>query len=404
MPVIANRRPALPRLLALSLAAGCLCVASALAAPAAKSRQAATAQPKADVADPPAKGSQAIAVLVNDEPITAYEIEQRAQFIALNSGGGGSDFKAKAEARWRQIVQDPKTNERFQQMLKDKAIKTKEEAIALQKQYVGNLQKGMIEQLRRESRAGNLPKFRKEAQEELIEERLKVQEAKRLGVDVTDEDAKRIIKGIAERNKLTEDQFAQQVKSQGIDINTMREKFKAQGAWREVIRRRFSAQISITQGEIDRLITNSANQAGEDSVELQVQRLTLPMPAKADQATMTKRFAEAEALRRKITGCKGMAELAKGADARFDDLKFIRPSSIPEPTQSMLLAAKDGDVLPPATTPTGIDVYAVCARRPIKADDKQREKVHQDLAQQEFEILAKRHLRDLRQDAHIEYR
>ena len=40
-----------------------------------------------------------------------------------------------------------------------------------------------------------LPKFKKEAQEELIEERLKLQEAKRIGIDITDDEVKRIMKG-----------------------------------------------------------------------------------------------------------------------------------------------------------------------------------------------------------------
>ena len=58
----------------------------------------------------------------------------------------------------------------------------------------------------------------------------------------------------------------------------------------------------------------------------------------------------------------------------------------------------------PATAVAGIELYAVCSRRALRADDKQREKAQNELAQQEFEILAKRHLRDLMQDAHIEYR
>jgi hypothetical protein len=51
-------------------------------------------------------------------------------------------------------------------------------------------------------------------------------------------------------------------------------------------------------------------------------------------------------------------------------------------------------MLPPITAAHGIEVYAVCARRPIKST-KEREKPRQ-LAQKEFEIVAKRYLRDLR--------
>ncbi len=252
---------------------------------------------------------------------------------------------------------------------------------------------------------GSLPKFKKEAQEELIEERLKLQEAKRIGIEITDDEVKRMMKTLADRNKMTEEQFAQHIKSLGVDISTMRERTRAMAAWREVVRRRFSAQISVTNRDIDRMLSASASENGEDTVELQVQKITLPMPAKPDQAAMARRYAEADALRQRLDGCKAMAGMAKDAgNARFEDMKYIKPSIIPEPTRSMLLGARDGDVLPPATAAGGIEIYAVCGRRAVKGDEKEREKAQEELQAKEFEIMAKRHLRDLMQDAHIEYR
>ena len=100
-----------------------------------------------------------------------------------------------------------------------------------------------------------------------------------------------------------------------------------------------------------------------------------------------------------------MAGLVKEAtDAKFEDSKYVRPANLPEPTRSMLLLAKDGDVLPPATQANSIDIYAVCGRRPVKGDEKTRDNALQELQQKEFNIVAKRHLFDLRQEAHIEYR
>src|SRR5262249_28057990 len=78
-------------------------------APAARHVASQQAPAKAEKDAPSAKGSQAIVVLVNDEPVTAYEIEQRANFLLANAqDAGGGDFKAKAEARWQQITKDPK--------------------------------------------------------------------------------------------------------------------------------------------------------------------------------------------------------------------------------------------------------------------------------------------------------
>ena len=90
--------------------------------------------------------------------------------------------------------------------------------------------------------------------------------------------------------------------------------------------------------------------------------------------------------------------------AKFDEMRYIKPSTFPEPTRSMLLGAKDGDMLPPSTTSGGVELYAVCGRRTIGANDAQRTKTQEDLQYQQLESLAQRHMRNLRQDAHIEYR
>lgn len=363
----------------------------------------------AKVADsaPTGRGEQAIVVLVNDEPITAWEIEQRAGFLIANGAGGsgGPELKAKAEARWAQIVKDPKTNERFQQLLREKNVRSKEEAQAVQQAYVKGLQQTMVEQLKREARASALPKLKSLAQEELIEERLKLQEAKKLGIEMSDEDTKKLVQGLADRNKMTVEQFAEHVKGIGFNLSTLRERMRAQVAWREAIRRRFGGQVSVNQRDVDRLLTASATETGEDTVELQVHKISLPMPGSVDQTAIIKRYTQAETLRSKFDGCKSTAELAKTlTDARFEDMKFVKPASIAEPTRSMMLRARDGDMLPPVAAATGIEVYAVCGRRAIKADDKLQQKAAEEIQTREFELYSKRHLLDIKQEAHIEYR
>jgi len=349
-------------------------------------------------------GSQSIVALVNDEPVTAYEIEQRARFLSLSANIGD-----KVKENFKRLAQQESTNQQLraimQEVIEGNKNKSPDQLRALfeerKKQFSMNLERQAIEG----ARSGLVPQMRKGAQEELIEERLKLQEAKKNGIEVTDDEVRRVFKGLAENNKMTEEQFVQHLKGLGVDASTLRERFRAMIGWREVIRRRFSALVSVTQREIDRAVSASGSDGGDDGVELSVQKLTLSLPTSSDQAAMAKRFAEAEALRRKFGGCKSMAALAKdAAGSKFEDLKFIKPSSIAEPTRTLLLSAKDGDMLPPSAAPGAIDLFAVCARRTVKADEKQREKVQEDLRAKEFEMLAKRHLRDIRQDAHIEFR
>ena len=52
----------------------------------------------------------------------------------------------------------------------------------------------------------------------------------------------------------------------------------------------------------------------------------------------------------------------------------------------------------------GVELWAVCGHKVVKAADSKRESAANELRQKEFEILSKKHLKDLRTDAHIEYR
>lgn len=361
-------------------------------------------------AEEPAKATprisgQGIVVLVNDEPVTAYEVDQRAAFLAVS--GGGSGITDRARENLKHIAQQESTNQRMRAIL-DETIKanpgkTREQVIAAfeerKKVFVQTLQRQALES----AKAALLPSFKKKALEELIEERLKLQEAKRLNISVGDEEADKFFKGIAERNKMTEQQFADHLKGQGIDPLSMKARLRAQSVWRDVIRRRFGHIISVTARDIDKMVGSTA--AAEEQTELQLHKITLAAGGKVDQKTMARRLEEAEGLRRKFGGCKGTASLAKSiSDASFEDLGYKKAETVTEPTRSLLLNAKDGEMVPGSLSPSGVELYAVCGRRTAKVDDQKRQQAESELTQKEFDVLARRHLRDLRQDAMIEYR
>lgn len=373
------------------------------AKPAPRPRREASSAPARSESSGGSGRGQGIVMLVNDEPITGYEIEQRAMLMSAGSGGG--DMRAKAEARWKQIIQDPKTNQRFQEYLREKAPKSRDEAVALQKEYIGGLQRKMLDQLRREARAGSIQKSRNAAREELIDERLKVQEGKRLSITVSDDEVDKAFKDMATRNKITEAQFIEQLKSQGIHPSTIKARTRAALVWRDVMRRKFGHQITVSDREIDRFVEQSADESSAPKVEMQLHRITLAVPGLIDQAALARRLSEAEQLRKRFRGCRSTQELVKGVpDARFESLGNQAAASVSEPTRSLLLNAKDGEMVPPTLASTGVELYAVCGRKTVKVDEEKRLKAQQELTMREFDIVSRRHLRDLRSEALIEKR
>jgi peptidyl-prolyl cis-trans isomerase SurA len=346
-----------------------------------------------------ASSEHSIVALVNDEPVTGFEIQQRAVML---SGGG---LQQKAQENFKAILKNPKTTERLKAILaetiKANEGKSKEQVIAIfearKKQFGMTLQKEALDS----ARSAVQPGVKKAALEELIEEKLKLQEAKRLGVTIGDDEVNRVIAGIAERNKMSVAQFLQQL---GGGLDAMKNRVRSTLSWNDVIRRRYGAQIAVASKEVDKLVA-SASTAAQDDVELRVQRIRLALPAKMENNAIAQRMQDAEKIRSKFTDCKTSGGIAAGvAGAKFEELGKRRPSVFQEPTRTLLLNAQDGEMLPPSMGEGNVELWIVCGRDVIKGQEQQRTQAEGELKQKEFEILAKRHLKDLRQDAHIEYR
>jgi peptidyl-prolyl cis-trans isomerase SurA len=379
------------------------------AAPAPKPKPKAAAKPVTKTGSIEKSGAgtasgQSIVVLVNDDPITGYQVEQRQRLNALSANIG-----EKASANMKALVQSEGTQTRFRAMIEEivkqnQATKSRDQIMAMievkKKEFGATLQKQALES----ARASVLPGMKKEALDELVEERLKLQEAKRLGVTADDAQVDTILKSLAERNKMDLDQFGKHLATMGADIKSMRERFRATLSWNDVVRRKFSHEVVINQSEVDRFVA-TAGSSGDDEVELKLQRFTLSMPAKFDQKSLAQRLDDAEKLRQDFKGCAtGQVTAAKTVNTRFEDLGVKKAATIPEPTRSLLLNAKAGEIVPPNVAKAGVEVYALCDRSVVKAADKKRDEYADNLKQKEFEVKARRLLRDLCQDTHIEYR
>ena len=111
-------------------------------------------------AAPAGKGGQAIVALVNDEPISAYDVEQRINLLLLTSGSVNERLKAK--------LQDPGINEKFKQFVlaRNPNIRSQEEIKAMQDQFVASMRSRSLSEAR--------PAQRKAALDEIIDERIKI--------------------------------------------------------------------------------------------------------------------------------------------------------------------------------------------------------------------------------------
>ena len=342
-----------------------------------------------------------IAVLVNDDPITQYEIDQRASMLA-----GGAELGKRAQANFKNLIKQKATNDRLRAILKETIQanqgRSREQILKIFEQrkqaYARNLQRQAISSAKRSV----LPTMRRRATEELIDERLKLQAAKRANMLISDGQVDDVMKGIAKRNNLSMAAFKQKLKAQGTDIHSMRSRLRANMSWMRLVNAKFGRFVDVSQKTIDESV---AETQGASSVSLHLHRLTFQLPEKIDQRIIAQRMLEADQLRAQFTGCNASSRLARSArGVVFQDLGYKISTTVAEPTRSLLINLRDGEMAPPVTTEDGVALYAVCGRRSGSDSFEARAAAEREIRQKGTQLYARKYLSDLRRDAHIEYR
>ncbi|MGH6791602.1 MAG: peptidylprolyl isomerase, partial [Methyloceanibacter sp.] len=114
-------------------------------------------------------------------------------------------------------------------------------------------------------------------------------------------------------------------------------------------------------------------------------------------------LAAAETVRSRFSSCGNLAELTTGIQGASIQ-SLTESASLVQPARLLVQHAKVGQMTPPTLTGSAVELYAVCGKNTIRADNPKREETQRKLMNEEMGIRAERLLRDLRQDAFIEYR
>jgi peptidyl-prolyl cis-trans isomerase SurA len=97
----------------------------------------------------------------------------------------------------------------------------------------------------------------------LIDEQIRVQEADRQGINISERAVNDRIDSLAEENKMSRDQFDQMLAQNGIPLQSLKTQVKSELAWGMVVRRRFQPDIVITPEDIAEARTRIMESQGE---------------------------------------------------------------------------------------------------------------------------------------------
>ena len=201
---------------------------------------------------------------------------------------------------------------------------------------------------------------------QLIDEKIQLQEARRLGIKITPAEIGAAIEGIAARQNLTKEQFYTSIASKGLPKEVLEDQVKAQLSWQQVIRKEVRPNVKVSDAEIERArLSDSLKLSAEGAIEVQTQSLILPVRNPSEEAEIKELATElVDDLRKGAAFEKVAAQFgSQGTTApSWQALSDIDPS-----LAEALSKAVPGSVSNPARILDGYVVIKLLGRRGISS-------------------------------------
>jgi len=248
-----------------------------------------------------------------------------------------------------------------------------------------------------------------ETVKEMIDERLKMQEAGRRGQVAGDAQVEQAFARFAASNKSTPSKIAADLDRMGVGSSHFKQFIRTQISWSRTVGQRLqneTRQKSQTQAIFE---LRKSGAAKPETTEYTLKQVIFVVPADKRQASLMKtRREEALAFAQRFGGCDTAIQMAKGLrDVAVQDLGRMMLPELPANWSEEIQKTAIGKTTGPKETDKGVELIAVCSSR-IVADDRAAELVSEsnafDELEQKGDAAADELLAELRKNAIVVYK
>ncbi|QRG08889.1 peptidylprolyl isomerase [Xanthobacter dioxanivorans] len=241
----------------------------------------------------------------------------------------------------------------------------------------------------------------KQALDDLIEERIKIQQALRLKIDVDKEEIDRIYATMAKGRGLTPQEMSETLKRVGLDDRIFKQRLVANYVWDQYVRSR-SVTVNVRDAEVfAALQKRGETQLVSTEYTLVPIIFTVPRNSNAHGA----RLQEATGVRGRFTDCEAGIAMVKGMKEVVVRQPVSRLSSeMPAQLRQILDKTEIGRLTPPEVGQSGVETFAMCGKREVRGESSQKREIKDEIATAQFAAESKRFMNDLKKQSLIEYR
>ena len=200
----------------------------------------------------------------------------------------------------------------------------------------------------------------------LVLQEIETQQAKRVGLTVSDEQLNSALQEIAARNKIPFDQLPTALAAQGVDYKVYRESMRKELTLSGLRQRDVIARINVTPHEMEQYLARQQNAATND--EFNVSHILLSLPAAATPQQLDDISKKAQELVTRAQKGEDFGQLAianSNSQTALDGgaLGWRKGSQLPQFILDMVTKMKPGDVSAPVRTPSGFHIVKLNERR-----------------------------------------
>jgi peptidyl-prolyl cis-trans isomerase SurA len=202
---------------------------------------------------------------------------------------------------------------------------------------------------------------------QMVDERLQIQDAKRLGLKPTDAEMQQRFNDIERAAGLSRGQFRQYLQSVGVPFEIATQQIEAQIAWTKIVRRKVRPQVDVSEAEIDDALNRMKSNVGK--TESRVAEIFVPID-RAEFADEAKRSADRimEQLRRGAPFGAVAQQFSQGATAQAGgELGWVLPGSLDPALDSAVEKLPVRQYSEPIRSTSGWHILYVIERRPFAA-------------------------------------
>jgi peptidyl-prolyl cis-trans isomerase SurA len=247
---------------------------------------------------------------------------------------------------------------------------------------------------------------RKQVINELIDEKVKIKEGKKFGVDPGVSDIDQSFAAMSSRMRITPDQLTKSLESQGIRADTLKARMKAEMVWTSLVRGRYKESLQVGEKDVAAAVQGSGDEKQEaEAFEYKMQPIVLIVPRGSAPAAIEARQKEAEVLRNRVQTCDDANALFKSMqNAAIREAVIKTSADIPPVLRDLLDKTPIGHLTPPEVTKQGVEMVALCGRKPTTVDSPKKKAVRDKMFSDKYEAKSKAYLQEVRKAAMIEYR